>query len=205
VIRARAKECNAPLEFVTDAIEELPIALVGSHQKQNAALALAALRAANIRVDDSAVTHGLASVRWPARFQRWDDRTIIDGAHNPAGARVLAESWRNSFRDERATIVLAALQDKHAAGMTDALIAIASRFVLPHARTERAIPPDELAALIREAAPSLAVRITDSFDAALSEAQTTAERVLITGSLHFAGEALAALAGNPDDLEDCLQ
>jgi dihydrofolate synthase/folylpolyglutamate synthase len=97
--------------------EETPIALAGAHQKQNAAVAVAALRAADIEVDRGAVTRGLASVRWPARFQRWDDQTIIDGAHNPAGARVLADTWRNTFGDERAVIILAALQDKDAAGM----------------------------------------------------------------------------------------
>jgi dihydrofolate synthase/folylpolyglutamate synthase len=179
--------------------------VAGAHQKQNAALAVAALRAADIEVDRGAVTRGLASVRWPARFQRWDDQTIIDGAHNPAGARVLAETWRNTFGGERAVIILAALQDKDAAGMIGALAPVASRFVLPHARTERAVAPEELAALARAAAPLIAVDVTASFDTAFAETRGLAERVLITGSLHFAGEALAALAGNPDDLEDCLQ
>jgi folylpolyglutamate synthase/dihydropteroate synthase len=48
----------------------------------------------------------------PARFQRWDQRTIIDGAHNPAGARILAETWREMFGDQQATVVLAVLQEK---------------------------------------------------------------------------------------------
>jgi folylpolyglutamate synthase/dihydropteroate synthase len=76
---------------------------------------------------------------------------------------------------------------------------------LPHARTERAIAPEELAALARAAAPSIPVDVSASFDTAFADTRASAERVLITGSLHFAGEALAALAGNPDDLEDCLQ
>ena len=49
VLRVRASECDAPLEFVTGAYEQTPIALAGSYQKQNAALAIAALRAAKDR------------------------------------------------------------------------------------------------------------------------------------------------------------
>jgi dihydrofolate synthase/folylpolyglutamate synthase len=52
VLRARAKECGAPIEFVTEPYDKTPIALPGVHQKQNAALAIAALRAARIDIGD---------------------------------------------------------------------------------------------------------------------------------------------------------
>ena len=124
VIRARAAECEAPLEFVARPYDETPIALAGSHQKQNAALAIAALRAAKIDIDDSAIAQGLAAIEWPARFQRWDERTIIDGAHNPAAVRTLAETWREIFGDQRATLVLAVLSDKDLRGICEALAPI---------------------------------------------------------------------------------
>ncbi|HEX4640285.1 MAG TPA: Mur ligase family protein, partial [Chthoniobacterales bacterium] len=82
VIQARAKECEAPLEFVMKLLD-VPVALAGKHQQQNAAVAIAALRAGGISVTD-AIAEGLATVEWPARFQRWDERIVIDGAHNPA-------------------------------------------------------------------------------------------------------------------------
>ncbi len=116
VIRARAAECAAPLDFVRQPFERLPIALSGSHQKQNAALALSALHTAKIEVNEDAIARGLAGIVWPARFQDWDERTIIDGAHNPAGARTLAETWQENFGDQQATIVLAVLQEKDATG-----------------------------------------------------------------------------------------
>jgi dihydrofolate synthase/folylpolyglutamate synthase len=102
-------------------------------------------------------------------------------------------------------VVLAVLQDKDAAGIVAALRPIAARFVVPHARTERAVAPDVLVRTIREAAPEAEVEIADSFARALEQARRISERILITGSLHFAGEALATLDGNPDDLEDCVQ
>jgi dihydrofolate synthase/folylpolyglutamate synthase len=211
VIRARAAECEAPLEFVTESYAGSAVGLVGKHQQQNAALAIAALRAAGVAVTDAAVARGLAKVEWPARFQPWDARTIIDGAHNPAGAQVLARTWREQFGDERATIILAVLQEKDVAGICRALAPIGARFLLPSIRTERALPPNDLAALLSAITPKgqsgsdLQHSISPFLSAALASARSHPERILITGSLHFAGEVLATLRGDPDALEDCAQ
>src|SRR2546429_208405 len=61
VIRARAADCEAPLQFVNESYDRSPITLPGHHQKQNAAVAIAALSAAKIDVDESAIARGLAS------------------------------------------------------------------------------------------------------------------------------------------------
>jgi dihydrofolate synthase/folylpolyglutamate synthase len=205
VIRARAGECEARLDFVTESYSTSMLNLAGTHQKQNASLAVASLRAAKVAVDESAITNGLANVQWPARFQLWDERTIIDGAHNPAGAQVLTETWRAEFGDERATIILAVLRDKDVAGILRALAPIAHRVILPRVRTERAVPPGEVAAMISSITPALQHSTAPFLSAALESARVTPERILLTGSLHFAGEVLALLEGNPDALEDCAQ
>ena len=121
IIRQRAEECDAPLQFVNDPWTKTKIALRGEHQKMNAALAIAALQATDIQVSDDAIARGLSSVEWPARFQIWNEHIVIDGAHNPAGARILAQTWREEFGDERATIILAILRDKNAAEIVHAL------------------------------------------------------------------------------------
>jgi dihydrofolate synthase/folylpolyglutamate synthase len=210
VIRARAAECAAPLKFVTVGaavsaaqLDPYEISLAGAHQQQNAALAIAALQAARITVTEDPIARGLAAVDWPARFQRWDERTVIDGAHNPAGARVLAETWREQFGDDPATIILAVLRDKNVAEICRNLAPIAARFILPEIRAERALTPRELAPHL--SALGLAHSLTQSFPDALASARANPERILITGSLHFAGEALATLSGDPDSLEDCAQ
>ena len=205
VIRARAEECEAPLEFVTEPYAASSVALAGSHQRQNAALAIAALQAGGIAVTEDVITRGLAKIDWPARFQRWDERTIIDGAHNPAGAKVLAKTWREQYGNDRATIILAVLQEKDVTGICRALAPIAARFILPPIRSERGLSPNELIPHLSPITPSLHYSITPSFSAALELARATPERILLTGSLHFAGEALATLDGNPDALEDCAQ
>jgi dihydrofolate synthase / folylpolyglutamate synthase len=205
IIRARAEECAAPLDFVRQPFERLPIALSGTHQKQNAALALSALHTARIEVSDDAIANGLAAVVWPARFQRWDERTIIDGAHNPAGARTLAETWRETFGEQKATILLAVLQEKDVAGICAALAPVARRWLLPSIRSARALPPEELRLTIQNQDPDAPVALTASFAEAWDEARRDAAPILVTGSLHFAGEALAFLRGEPAAFEECLQ
>jgi dihydrofolate synthase / folylpolyglutamate synthase len=204
-IRVRAAECRAPLQFVTKPYDETPIAVAGFHQKQNAALAIAALRAAKIDVDDSAIARGLASIDWPARFQRWDKRIIIDGAHNPAAARTLAETWREMFGTQRATLVLAILSDKNLRRICEAFAPISELVLLPKIRSERAADPEELANVLADITPPLPYSITPNIDDALMLALAKPNPILITGSLHFAGEVLAHLHGEPAAFEECAQ
>ena len=204
VIRQAAAAKGAPLKIVAGSSETPAVALRGRHQKQNAAVAIAAIAAAGMRVGNSAIEAGLTNVQWPARFQRWDDRIIIDGAHNPAGARVLAQTWRETFGAERAAVILGVLRDKDAAEMIRVLATIAARFVVCDVRSERSFPAAELATAVQSAAPGVEVTTAASFGRALETVQSET-RVLITGSLHFAGEALAHLRGEPGAFEECAQ
>jgi dihydrofolate synthase / folylpolyglutamate synthase len=205
VIEARASECGAPLSIVMEPYTASPIALRGQHQQHNAALATAAIRAAAIEVDSASVARGLASVEWPARFQRWDSQTIIDGAHNPAAAEVLVQTWRDVFGEQRATIVLAVLSDKDARAIVEILLPIAACFVFPQIRSERALPPDALAEILFALSPKSQYSVTASVAAAVVAARERSDPVLITGSLHFAGEALAWLEDRPGAFEECNQ
>ncbi len=203
VIRSRARACGATLEVIDQPWISARSALTGAHQQMNAALAVAAIRALGVTLSENAIARGLAGVEWPARFQRWDTRLTIDGAHNPAGAAALVETWRHEFGSERASIILAILSDKDVGKMMETLAPIAQRFILPIIRSERAVAPENLRAF----ATSLGL---DSFLAsdtpeALATARNYPETILLAGSLHFAGEALAILHGEPDALEECLQ
>ncbi len=205
VIRARAADCEASLQFVTGSYGGSPIALRGQHQKQNAAVAIAALRAAKIDVDDSAIARGLATVDWPARFQKWDERTIIDGAHNPAATRALAETWREVFSDQKATLILAILSDKALRAICEALAPIADSVILPRIRSERAAAPEELAKVLSKITPPLPYSIAPTVGDSLTLARSKPNPILITGSFHFAGEVLAHLRGESAAFEECAQ
>ena len=219
VLRARAMECDAPLQFVNQPYDKSPIALRGEHQKLNAAIAVAAINAFSkldglkpsslsatpINVDQAMIASGLAAVEWPARFQCWDDRIVIDGAHNPAAAKVLAKTWRGIFGDQHATVILAVLSDKDLRAICQALLPIADAFVLPRIQTERGADPSGLAKVIGEISPSLPCSIAPSIGEALDIARAKPNPILLTGSLHFAGEALAFLRGQPAAFEECAQ
>jgi dihydrofolate synthase/folylpolyglutamate synthase len=205
VIRTRAAECEAPLKFVTEPYDRAPIALRGDYQKQNAAVAIAAIQAAKIEIDEKAIARGLTTIDWPARFQRWDDRTIIDGAHNPAAARMLAETWREIFGDQKTTLILAILSDKDLRAICEALAAIADSIVLPRIRSERGTSPEELGKILTTLTPPLPYSIIPTVGDALTLARAKPNPILITGSLHFAGEVLAHLRGEPAAFEECAQ
>jgi len=205
VLRNRAADCESPIEFITEPHEQHPIALCGVYQKQNAALAIAAIHAAKIDIDDPAIAQGFAKVDWPARFQKWDERTIIDGAHNPAAVHVLVQTWREVFGGQRATLVLAILSDKDFQGICEALAPISDSVLLPKIRSDRAAPPEELAQVFSTITPSLPYSITPSLAEAFELARAKPNPILLTGSLHFAGEALAHLRGEPAAFEECAQ
>jgi dihydrofolate synthase/folylpolyglutamate synthase len=219
VIRTRAVKCEAPLQFVTGSYDGSPIGLRGDYQKQNAALAIAAVRAAKINVDNSTIARGLAAIDWPARFQKWDERIIIDGAHNPSATRILAQTWREVFGDQKATLVLAVLADKDLRGICEALAPIADSILLPKIRSERAAAPEELSEILASTWPLCrggaspagnrrgcpTISIAKSVGEALELAREKPNPILITGSLHFAGEVLAHLRGEPAAFEECAQ
>jgi dihydrofolate synthase/folylpolyglutamate synthase len=205
VLRKRAEECGSSIEFLTARHQQYSTNLLGAYQKQNAAVAIGAVRSANVEIDDLAITRGLSSVDWPARFQRWDERTIIDGAHNPAAARILAKTWRETFGEQRASLILAILSDKDLRGICEELVPIADFVLLPKIQSERAADPKQLAQILSIISPSLPYSITPSVAQAFELACTKPNPILITGSLHFAGETLAYLHGEPAAFEECAQ
>ncbi|MBV9657278.1 MAG: bifunctional folylpolyglutamate synthase/dihydrofolate synthase [Verrucomicrobia bacterium] len=198
VLEQTAQRVGTPLQWPS---LELPgkfsVNLAGSHQRANAALALAALRAADIAIPESSARAGLENVDWPGRFQRLEaGRIILDGAHNPAAARRLAQTWREEYGDsERASIILGLLRDKDAAGICESLAPIAARFIVTKVRTNpRASEPAEIAAVLAAGAASkVPCVVTPDLAAALAQGRAQPERILVTGSLFLVGEALAEL------------
>lgn len=207
IISQRAEECDAPLTFVRETYRDSPVALRGKYQMSNAAVAIAALKLVRFNrtssISRATIGRGLAAVEWPARFQAWDERTVIDGAHNPAAARVLVETWREVFGEERATLILAALADKDLRAICETLAPIVDLALLPPIRSERAADPHILAGVLVD----LGVKheICADFTESLTKARARSSPILITGSLHFAGEALAHLQGRPAAFEECAQ
>jgi dihydrofolate synthase/folylpolyglutamate synthase len=196
VLEREANERRVPLSFVAAPLAGYPLALAGEHQRWNAALALECLHAAGLRLDYEAVRHGLSSVRWPGRFEcfeRGGRQIVLDGAHNPQGAAVLAAAWRERFGERRATLVFSAVAAKDIAGILGLLVPLAESIHLCPVDTPRALAADDIAACLPPgAAPA---RLHGSFDAAFDAALAGPGPVLVAGSLFLVGEAKARLDG----------
>ena len=190
VLLATAREKHAPLTLVTEPCE-LPLGLAGPHQRWNAALALAALRAAGLDLPAKVLEDGLKQVEWPARFQQLRADVILDGAHNLDAARVLAQTWREQFPDQKATIVFGAVAGKDVTAVLHELALLAAEWHFTHFDSPRAMTAEELHAIL--GASDVPVSCHPNLAAAL-EATREASPRLITGSLYLAGEVIAAFS-----------
>ena len=200
-----AVERDSTFHLVLSPLAGVPLALAGDYQRWNAALAVHALDAAGLAVSNEALIRGLATVRWPGRFQRLEqDQIILDGAHNPAAARQLSRTWAELYGDEQATVIVGIMQDKDVRGICAALAPLARRFVAVRVRNPRAATAQEILAAILELAPCCESFVAETLEDALDLAEGYTERILITGSLFLVGEALALLQGERE-LEASLQ
>lgn len=195
VLEAKAVEVGVQIGFVSAPWEAGPVGLAGAHQRWNAAVALAALRAAGVEVGEEAVRSGLAKVKWPGRFQRAGAALVVDGAHNPPATAVLVATWREVFGHVKARLVFGVLSDKDASALLHLLRTIADEVCLVPVAGARGTSVDELRP-IAEAAGFPAV-YTSTLEEVLAKERQDSTPVLVTGSLFLVGEVLALLEGAP--------
>jgi dihydrofolate synthase/folylpolyglutamate synthase len=209
---AAARRAGASVITVIDdaAVAAVPprLGLAGAHQRRNAAAAIAALDQLEalgvVRVPAAARARALASVRHPGRFEVIDDgggggpRIILDGAHNPHGARALAALVAE--RGERPVLIAAVSADKDVPSIAAALAPIARAVIATRYQQDRAMPPAELAAIFRRAAASdIPVEEAPDLRAALAAARRFDAPILVAGSLFLVGEARVLLLDAPAD------
>jgi dihydrofolate synthase / folylpolyglutamate synthase len=179
---------------------ELPLpALRGTAQLGNAAVALAMLESAEpaILVPDEAVRAGLAVVRLPGRFQTvaGDPEWILDVAHNPQAAEVLAAGLAARRGSGRTIAVCGILGDKDVEGIALALAGEVDLWIAVGLEGTRALPAAALAARIRRAGGDPVLAAAD-VAAGMAQARADAkpgDRVVVFGSFLTVGPALAWL------------
>jgi len=211
VIERIARERKAPLVELTSSSRlggGIPaLSLMGEHQEVNAALALATVKTLQpqIPVSEAAIQSGLSSVDWPGRLQLITrpsgQKILLDGAHNVAGAKVLAAALKAHFPSARPTFVLGILQDKDWTGMCEVLAPLAGRILLVPVRSERAAIPRELADVCRKANPGVEVAIFDSLHEVLPD-RARDPFLVVAGSLYLIGEAMGLLELLPSAARD---
>jgi len=173
--------------------------LAGRHQASNLAFSLLMLDSAGpeFAVGLAEAAAHLGDVKIPGRFEHVG-RYIFDVAHNAAGAEVLVQTIAAVAPPEPIAVVLCVLRDKDWREMIRTLSRVASRFVLtmaPTAPASRAWDLDEVAAFTREL--GVVADVTPDFSAALDVPSEVARTVLVTGSFHTVGDAMARLQVSP--------
>ncbi len=172
----------AGVASVSLADQPAPTPLLGLYQHTNAAIAAEVARLLGIAPDFTGTVH-------PGRFERAGD-LILDGAHNPHGARALADTLRSLAL--RPVLVIAASSDKDLAALAAALRPAVSHVIATRYQQERSADPAQLAALFGgESAPDL--------ETAVVRARSLGGPILIAGSLFLVGEARVRYLGAPAD------
>jgi dihydrofolate synthase / folylpolyglutamate synthase len=167
--------------------------LAGTHQAANAIVAVAALH--ELGVSASHIEKGIAATRWPGRLDRVSEspEIVLDGAHNPAGARALAAYIRQFYARRDIVMIYGAMRDKAVAEMAGSLFPLAAEVIATAPHQARAVDPATVSTLADHpritTAPDLAAAL------ALARTGPSARVIFITGSLFLVGDALALLNG----------
>lgn len=219
VIEARAKEVGVEVRWLSKDYdyefkhtdlegtsfvlegEEYHTPLLGSHQAMNCSLSASAvlcLQEKGILPDiAAAITEGIAETRWPGRLEVWEGepRVIFDGAHNPSAAEQLARAFKELFADKRAVLVLGVCKDKEAVGIVKALAPIAEVVVATQAEYPRAMPAEELGAIIAQFNSKVVVEknLMTAFEKAKAQSENRLP-ILATGSFYLIGDLQRRLA-----------
>jgi dihydrofolate synthase/folylpolyglutamate synthase len=189
----------------TRRLPDLRIGLLGAHQAENAAVALALLEAIDERLGlglrDDHVRTGMANARWPGRLELLDGsrlglgRVLLDGAHNPAGAAALAGALAD-LGLRRPTIVFGAMRGKKVRDVLRALAPLEPRFVFTRVDDPHALAPAALADAWRAVGGRGGITAATPQEALRRAA---ADPVVVAGSLYLVGAVRAMITGEGEE------
>ncbi|MDH5694992.1 MAG: bifunctional folylpolyglutamate synthase/dihydrofolate synthase [Dehalococcoidia bacterium] len=179
---------------------ELSIPLLGQHQLDNAATAVAALEVLagkGFNISRESIISGLGRVSWPGRLQilSYHPLVVVDGAHNIDSARRLKQSIKQYFDFDRAILVIGASCDKDIASIAAELFSLFDKVIVTRSRHPRAMEP---VALVAEfARHGVKTQVVEDVPSALSQALALAgdrDLVCVAGSLFVVAEAIEQAA-----------
>ncbi len=222
-ITAAADLCGAPVLLIGDDIrldeasrpahgfavttptarfDNLTVALSGHHQRQNAAVAVAA---AEIFFEDTgrelpadAVREGLASLQWPGRLEKVAESplVVLDGAHNGASIVAALAGLREEYSPERIVVLFGAAVEKDIPAMVRAVLDGADTMILTESGNPRQGLLSEVESAVRSSSAGRELATIPDIDEAIKAARDEAGEagaVLVTGSLYLVGRTMSAM------------
>ena len=191
------------LEGLTGTYEQVLLPLFGEHQAANASLALAAVEAffgGSNQLNEDSVRRGFGNATSPGRLEvvKRSPTVIVDAAHNPHGANVLAHALQESFTFDHIIGVISVMADKDVQGVLEALEPVMQEVVVTWNGSPRAMQVEEIKELALQVfgqervhnSPNLSAAIDKGIELADS-AGTAGVGVVITGSVVTAAKGRA--------------
>lgn len=175
---------------------EIKIPLLGEHQLENAATAVAALEVLDIKVDS--IIAGLSNLHWSGRLEvlRENPLLVVDGAHNGDSAARLVDSIKRYFECDRTILLMGSSADKNSSAMIAELAPFFSSVIVTTSQHPRATDAGELA--IEFDRFGVKVEVAENVTQALSRALAQAEDpdlICATGSLFLVAEVIEHIRG----------
>ena len=221
VIRAKAAEMHAPYveadhtkldnvrsdlfgaDFDFGAYKNIHVSLSGLYQPHNAANVLTVidvLRDRGLTIPETAIREGLASVKWPARFEVLSKSPLViaDGGHNPEGIDAAIASVKAYFKEEKILLLTGVMADKDYTHMVSRMAEVADRAFCVRPANDRALDPTAYAETFRKMgipAEGYAT-VAEGVKAAMETAEREGKALLCLGSLYMYGEVHEAVVGN---------
>ena len=195
--------------------------MIGKHQAENLKTALATIevlrKAGELKIERSRLYAGLKEAVQPGRFEVIREENpvvVIDGAHNDAGAKAIAETMKAVFPDQKILIVFGMVEKKETEKVAGHFLEVTGDFIITQPTYEgRAMGAEELARIISETAEkqgrafnliSCETKAADSVSKA-AQIWDKYDVVLFTGSLYLIGEIRSILKSNSYDPDRTLK
>ena len=174
----------------------LTIPLIGDHQLENAATAVAALEVideAGMKVPRSSLVVGLSQVRWPGRLEvlQTSPLVVVDGAHNAYSASKLRQAVEQYFNYRRLILIVGTSSDKDIPGIVEELVPLSEAVIIARSRHPRSAQPSAIAAEFQK--HRVAAKVADNVGAAVVQALDMAspeDMILATGSFFIVAEVI---------------
>lgn len=175
-------------------LNNLEVSLIGTHQTENASLAVMAALFLNeffaFQIDDEHIYSGLKKTYWPGRFEKMSETplVIIDGAHNREGMQALVQELKKRYPDKKLKFVATILKDKNIKEILQVLDPVADKITFVQFDYPRASKSKDL----WEMSQCANKFFEEDWQKAIREEMATVqddEMLIITGSLYFLSEA----------------
>lgn len=184
------------MEVLGHRLPKIKLFMIGEHQAYNAMTAITAIlwlhENDKIEMDEHSLREGISKTRWAGRLEVMSKQpvTIIDGAHNEDGAKVLVKMWKALLSEYEITLVFGMLQDKDIEQVSDLLMPHVKQVITVAPNSDRAMSAEELAAKLQKY--DKRVEVSTSIREAIERAEQMTDlrsgAIVYAGSLYMIGE-----------------